>query len=148
MAVRQVIYLSSAVRQMTADELDSLLRVTRTRNAGRGITGLLLYGEGSFLQVLEGDPDTIAEVFDTIRRDPRHSGLIKVSDATVADRKFGEWSMAWRRIDTAPEDLRDSFRNLRDGILENVDAVSRRDVVDFMVGSFLDSQPQAQRNRN
>ncbi len=148
MPVRQVVYLSAAVRHMGADALDALLRRTRERNRQSGVTGLLLYGDGSFLQVLEGEPQVIADLYDTIRVDPRHKGLIKVSDTEVPARKFADWSMAWRRLDTAPEDVRDSFRQLRDDILADVAVVQGADVVAFMVSSFLSALPEAPRRRS
>jgi hypothetical protein len=54
-AMIQISYLSQASAPMSADQLIALLMQCRTNNAERGLTGMLLYGNGTFLQVLEGE---------------------------------------------------------------------------------------------
>lgn len=98
-------YCSSASRLLDSAELVELLRQSRENNLRRGITGLLLYHDGSFMQVLEGEIDAVQTLYHTICGDPRHKTVTRLTAAPLARRNFGEWSMAF--VDTQsllPED--------------------------------------------
>ncbi|SPO19831.1 uncharacterized protein UTRI_00226_B [Ustilago trichophora] len=96
----QVVYTSSArSRHMPIDEVKSILRASRLNNMGKGITGLLLYRDGSFAQFLEGPADAVDSLYDRIERDPRHHGVIRVVRQKVTKRDFRQWSMAFRDLD-------------------------------------------------
>jgi hypothetical protein len=75
------------------------LERSRERNGALGVTGLLLYKDGNFLQVLEGEADVVRPLFGKIERDPRHRGIIKVIDEEGAEREFPEWSMGFRDLE-------------------------------------------------
>ena len=68
----QITYLSSATRAMSQDDLEDILKTARETNARLGITGMLLYGNKTFIQILEGEEDVVHELIKTIKRDPRH----------------------------------------------------------------------------
>lgn len=93
----QVIYVSSTAGELHADELQSLLLHSRRNNARDGITGMLLYAEGSILQVLEGPADAVDRTYEKIERDDRHRGLIRLVRREISEREFGDWSMALAR---------------------------------------------------
>jgi hypothetical protein len=100
-AVEQLVcavYVSSAHKMLSDAELLELLQVSRQNNERRDITGMLLYRDGNFLQVLEGPTAAVDELLDTIKRDPRHHGVILMSRRGVDDRQFAEWSMAFRNM--------------------------------------------------
>ena len=90
-----VIYASSATRRFGPAELVDLLSVSRRNNERLGVTGMLLFKDGNFLQVLEGERGAVRPLFDKISRDPRHSGLLMLRHAEQAHRDFAEWSMAF-----------------------------------------------------
>lgn len=96
-----LIYVSSAVKSFTKAELLELLVQSREKNLRLGITGMLLYEGGNFMQVLEGDASAVRQVYDSIVRDPRHQGIILVDEDTLAERQFGDWSMGFRNLDDA-----------------------------------------------
>ncbi len=89
----QLTYGSSACHSMSPGELDDILAVSRHNNSRDGITGLLVYFEGSFLQVLEGPGDVVELTYRRILTDPRHSGVLSFIREEVAERQFGEWDM-------------------------------------------------------
>ena len=62
-----LIYISSAVKLMNDDELLFMLEQAREKNLRLGLTGMLLYKNGSFMQMLEGDKQTVLDLYDTIR---------------------------------------------------------------------------------
>jgi hypothetical protein len=90
------VYVSSAVKLFTPAELVDLLRAARERNGKAEITGMLLYHDGNFIQMLEGPASAVDALMVTIRRDPRHTGLIVLLRETIEARVFGEWQMAFR----------------------------------------------------
>lgn len=94
----RLIYVSSAVRHFSKDELLSLLKTAREKNSLLGITGLLLYKDGDFLQVLEGDEAAVRTLLDTIQKDQRHRGTIIMAEEKAESRLFGEWSMGFRDL--------------------------------------------------
>ena len=54
---------------------------------------MLLYCEGNFFQVLEGEEDAVHAIYETIKRDPRHSDIVKIIEEGISERSFGDWSM-------------------------------------------------------
>jgi hypothetical protein len=84
-------------------------------NRLRGVTGLLLFHRGWFLQVLEGPLEAVDDTFDRIRRDDRHTDIRTVADLPVAARAFGDWTMTAERLGEVATDelerlgLSDSF---------------------------------------
>lgn len=94
----QLIYLSSASRLFSKEELVALLTHSRSNNSRNRLTGMLLYKDGNIMQVLEGERATVERVFDVIKQDPRHKDIIVLVSAEVASREFGEWSMGFRDL--------------------------------------------------
>ena len=52
--MKQIIYISSAAKKMDDDDLLDILKTSRENNKKNDISGMLLYDNGSFIQVLEG----------------------------------------------------------------------------------------------
>lgn len=101
MALMQLIYVSTALVELDDAELATLAEGAARFNGAHGLTGMLLYSRGGFLQVLEGEPQPLAEAWRRIRRDPRHYGLIQLRYAPLASRDFGQWSMGFHMLDEA-----------------------------------------------
>jgi len=95
--LRQLIYVSQSRANWGEAELDRLLTRARIRNGARGITGMLLYVEGSFIQSLEGPAAAVAPLIDRIRADKRHWHVRCLVDREVATRDFADWSLGFRR---------------------------------------------------
>ncbi|HEX7664800.1 MAG TPA: BLUF domain-containing protein [Polyangiaceae bacterium] len=93
--VRQLAYISAARRPFSLAALTSLLLLGRERNHAQGLTGVLLYAEGSFLQVLEGSAAAVRSTFARIEADPRHHRIFRVFDGDVPVRSFADWSMGF-----------------------------------------------------
>jgi hypothetical protein len=119
----EVIYTSSAVKPFSQAELTALLRKARIKNTRLGVTGMLLYDRGSFLQVLEGEVDDVRSVYGIISKDPRHERVVKLLETTVANRSFGDWSMGF----AAGEQIRAANLDGHNDLLRP----------DFSVASFL-----------
>ncbi|MEM7383695.1 MAG: BLUF domain-containing protein [Verrucomicrobiota bacterium] len=97
--MKLIIYFSKATREMTPDDLQSLLQHARTYNVDHGITGLLLYDDGCFLQGLEGEEKEVTALYEKIARDSRHHDLIELYDQPISERSFPEWHMGFHQIE-------------------------------------------------
>jgi hypothetical protein len=92
-------YASSAIEPFTHEQLRTLLQVSRANNDKVGVTGMLLYKGGNFLQVLEGEREAVLAVKARIDRDARHRGILLLLTSEHSGREFGNWSMAFRDLD-------------------------------------------------
>jgi len=92
-----LIYTSQA-RQMFSDaDLKKLLMRARSNNGKIGVTGMLIYHDGAFLQALEGDELSVRDVFKRIEKDARHSrvAILRNQVSFGGRRFFGDWSMGF-----------------------------------------------------
>lgn len=104
-------YLSSATVPFTPAELDALLEKSRSNNLRDGLSGVLLYRDGDFLQVLEGPADAVRATYQRIGCDPRHSRIMMIDESDIETRSFADWSMGFRRLarDERPAGFIDFF---------------------------------------
>jgi hypothetical protein len=98
-----IVYISTAVKPMNHDDLTSLLRQCHDNNQELGITGILLYQQGTFMQMLEGDKQAVLEMYHRISRDPRHTAVHTVLDGEIGQRNFSGWSMGFVNMDKTGE---------------------------------------------
>ncbi len=94
-SLHQIMYISSATAPMDAGQCAAIARAAAERNRAEGVTGLLLFNSKRFLQVLEGPREAVARVYERIARDGRHCALVKLREASVVEREFGDWAMAY-----------------------------------------------------
>jgi hypothetical protein len=95
--MRQLLYVSNTLPDLTPAALDAILTASRRNNAMMGITGLLLYIDGGFLQMLEGEERALRELHTRISTDRRHWDLRLMLDREVGARAFPGWSMGFER---------------------------------------------------
>src|ERR1700760_9898 len=95
--MRQLLYVSHTSPDLSVGELDNILTAWRRNNAMLGITGLLLYIDGGFLQILEGDERPLRELYTRIAEDRRPWGVRLMLDREVRQRAFVGWSMGCER---------------------------------------------------
>lgn len=111
-----LVYTSDAVTRFYPEDLETLLVSARTHNHSAGISGILFYRSNRFIQFLEGPPEAIESLMDSIRSDPRHMNVRVVIDELVAERQFDDWSMGYHvspeHAEPQPEGFRDSFADV------------------------------------
>ena len=90
-----LVYLSAAVTWFSGKELRDMLATCRANNSRDGITGMLLYKDGNFMQVLEGEETAVRALLHRISGDLRHRSLVVIDSGTAPMREFGAWSMAF-----------------------------------------------------
>lgn len=75
------------------DAVDGILAHSRQFNPSLGITGILCYGGGVFLQAIEGGRMAVSELYGHIQKDPRHKDVVLLSYEEISERRFGGWTM-------------------------------------------------------
>lgn len=101
MSVFQLLYVSGAARAITDQDIDQILGASRKNNAALGVTGMLLVGNGTFIQVLEGERSTVRALAARIKFDPRHRNFMVLVELDAPKRAFGQWQMGFRKLDPA-----------------------------------------------
>ena len=93
-----LLYVSSAVKHFSKNELVEMLNKARENNLRLGVTGLLVYKDGNFMQVLEGDKPVVLDLYATISADPRHHDGIIILEEEIEKPVFADWSMGFRDL--------------------------------------------------
>lgn len=94
----QLIYTSAASNSLDDFALRELAQTSAYNNQACGITGMLLFHNGSILQVLEGDEDTVKALYEKIENDLRHTGSMVLLSRHCKNREFSEWFMGYKNI--------------------------------------------------
>jgi hypothetical protein len=97
-----VLYRSRATQAPTEADLQALLEWSRTYNAQHHLTGLLLYSDGCFVQLIEGAEVTVRALYARIQQDTRYTQVVTLSDGPGPQRWFADWHMALGQVD-APD---------------------------------------------
>ena len=114
-----IVYVSSAVRTLSQDEIEGILEGARKRNKEHGLTGMLLHVDRNFMQYIEGPAAPLLEVYDLIKHDSRHTGIIEIVREKIAEREFADWSMAFYNRDTSGYNGSAEEQNLLESKLKN-----------------------------
>jgi len=103
--MHQVFYSSAAVAPFSDAQLTELLTLARANNGRLGVTGMLLYHDGSFLQALEGDEKVVESLYTAIGSDKRHHRVVALLRRSVDSRYFDQWQMGFASAKTIPSHL-------------------------------------------
>jgi Sensors of blue-light using FAD len=91
----QLIYSSISSTPMQQEDLQDLLERAQLNNARSGITGALVYVDGCFLQVLEGEEGAVQGLMERISVDLRHETITVLQAQAVGTAAFANWKMAY-----------------------------------------------------
>ena len=94
----QLIYVSNRKSICTDAEIDKILSSCKKNNPSLDITGLLLYSDTKFIQIVEGASKTITSLYDKIKQDPPHANAMMISFSPIKERAFPSWHMASKKI--------------------------------------------------
>lgn len=89
----RLLYVSRAVDKDAAQAIESILETSRSQNMGNGITGVLCYGGGVFLQAIEGGRNAVNALYNHIAADKRHTDVVLLHYEEISERRFGGWTM-------------------------------------------------------
>lgn len=99
--MKNIVYVSTAVKLMHENQLLDILHSSRLHNAALHISGVLLYSEGTFIQVLEGKDSVIDALYSRIKADQRHKNVVKLIDEPISEKSFSQWLMGFAVTDKA-----------------------------------------------
>jgi hypothetical protein len=91
-------YFSTAVDAFDVDRLEELLAISRSNNHRAGLTGMLLYAGGHFIQTLEGPAEVVDATYTRIEADPRHRDVFITLREEIGDRAYPDWSMGFEQL--------------------------------------------------
>lgn len=91
--------------EVIATNIEQILEAARVNNSKANLTGALIFNSGCFAQVIEGPRDGIAEVFERIQCDPRHTEVQVLEYGPIIKRAFPNWSMAFIGVREKDEKL-------------------------------------------
>lgn len=94
-----LVYVSTASDDLKVEDVGHILDVSQSNNYERFITGFLAHNGRHFMQAIEGEEGEVRELYDQIRRDDRHSGLVQIVGENITQRAFPNWSMNYYRVD-------------------------------------------------
>ncbi|MDW3095703.1 MAG: BLUF domain-containing protein [Gammaproteobacteria bacterium] len=109
--VHQLIYISAANRDFSEEELEEILSTARENNASLGITGMLLFHEGSFIQALEGPQEKVQALYEKISQDKRHTETVVLYKGDQEEPDFESWSMGFYRTNQSSQENLQGFHN-------------------------------------
>ena len=92
-----IAYVSAASWNLLDEELEHIVSESRRRNALNGVTGVLLYCDGNFMQYLEGEEDAVIETFTRIRASESHYQINELMNQPIHEREFCDWTMGLSR---------------------------------------------------
>jgi hypothetical protein len=94
-----LIYSSMADSDVDGNDIQDIISSSERNNRHNDITGILIYHDGKFIQMLEGKEEAVLETFDRIVKDERHSAVIKLFNGESPHRHFPHWKMALEIVD-------------------------------------------------
>ena len=107
--LHQLLYRSYSAFDFDPKELVSILEKSYKNNPEKNITGMLLYKSGVFLQIIEGTKRDLENLYNKISKDPRHEDLKILWQQDIKERSFSDWSMGFKDLSEAPQEVLDGF---------------------------------------
>jgi len=89
----RLLYVSKAVKDDANSHTEAILASSRSHNVSNGITGILCYGGGIFLQVIEGGRAQVNELYNSLVQDKRHKEVVLLHYEEITQRRFSGWTM-------------------------------------------------------
>ncbi|WII73508.1 BLUF domain-containing protein [Bdellovibrio sp. 22V] len=90
-----LVYMSHAAEDISYTDIRDILDISRKNNASEGVTGLLIFRESYFLQLLEGDERSVKKILGKIMMDDRNHTLKVLIETSSDKRLFSSWAMAF-----------------------------------------------------
>jgi hypothetical protein len=94
----ELIYNSAARKNLNASDISKILETARNFNSQNEITGCLLFHNNQFIQILEGEKTKLLELYNSIKKDDRHTNVMLLAQAEKQERIFPNWSMAYHQL--------------------------------------------------
>ena len=134
--IKTICYISDSLEHESMDKLKALYTKAKANNLTHNITGILIYKNQNFLQVLEGEEMKVNETFSKIKSDSRHKNIFKVINTSIDQRIFEDYNFGFTIIDN-----KRGLKNLNEYLewLKEADNELANKVI-TMVENFIDSK--------
>ena len=133
------VYISSARAGFGDADLQDILDASLRNNGAAGLSGLLMFHEGTFFQVLEGPKAAVQACYARIEMDERHRQIIPMVELEVRERTFAQWRMGFARPNDLATSLRHEVLSIYDIQKESGCTQGGSQRVRRLVGSFLNN---------
>ncbi|MQY41018.1 blue light sensor protein [Epibacterium sp. SM1969] len=110
--MHRLIYLSQLTRNMSHNEVAAMVARAQERNKSAGLTGLLIFMQGRFFQVLEGPETAVDHCFARIQQDTRHGGMRLLSSSEIKTRAFPDWKMSLFYPEQLPQQAHEAVMSI------------------------------------
>lgn len=137
--MHQIIYLSSSKKILSPEQINELLSKSREKNLKNNITGILLYFDRDFLQVIEGEKKAIQDLFEIIKKDERHTEIITVFNKKINEKHFPEWNMGFASTDYQKLRTLTGFENFNQTLLHRINDKTALILIDKFIESHNSS---------
>jgi len=127
-------YVSSSKASLTAKDLEHLFHVNKRNNMELNISGILVYNNGNFLQILEGEKQKIDSLYKKISKDHRHSDIIKLISTSINERIFKDYENGFIIVNDIKKlkQLENYLNWLKEAEIKSVDKVIR--IIENFIG--------------
>lgn len=120
----QLVYVSNRKSNCTAEEIEKILASCKKNNPPLNITGVLLYSDTKFIQLVEGDAKVLTVLYDKIKLDSRHNSPMMLSYGPIKEKSFPSWHMGSKKMSANDVDFKTDisaedkavFNNLLNGV--------------------------------
>jgi len=116
--LHQIIYVSN--RACSDQDIEKILQTARAHNASNNITGLMLYTDTKFVQLIEGEKEVIEKLYSKINVDKRHTTPYVISTDLIRERAFPSWQMASKRIGSSEVNYVTNILPTEKTVFENI----------------------------
>ena len=93
-----ICYVSTAAKELNKIEINQILELTEKKNNENGLSGILLYSDGNFFQVIEGEKDQVEEIFTVIKQDSRHFNIFTIFEKEITATNFEDYKVDFLTI--------------------------------------------------
>jgi hypothetical protein len=116
----QLVYVSNRKSSCTDAEIEKILVSCKKNNPSLEITGVLLYSDTKFIQMVEGESKVITGLYDKIKLDNRHTNPMMISYSPIKDRSFPSWHMGARKISGNEVDFKTEITKEDKSVFDNI----------------------------
>lgn len=116
----QLVYVSQRSKSCTAAEIEKILASCKKNNSSLDITGVLLYSEHRFIQLLEGEHKVINNAYDMIKKDHRHNNAMMIYLSSIEEKSFPSWQMGAKEITEDTVDFKTDITSDDKIIFDNI----------------------------
>ena len=124
--MKRITYISKVINPLSFQEIENIGVISSRNNKQIDITGMLVFFQKIFYQIIEGDDKKIDQLFTKIAKDPRHHDIVRLkTEYGVKERLFPHWGMKMINLDNNVDELIRPIKVLLQTVLESHSIIER-----------------------